>query len=170
MFLLKKFNQFSAITICQFRQFSFFHQLPIGDYHNCFLFIVPVSLEGGGTIYSNGFFLTIFRRSIYSSNRVETVSLESSSSVVYGIKKIFLFKVFTGSYRGLNFTIELFLFTFSGIFAYFSSILLKFIKILRNDVFDFVFNDRNALLNILIDSFLSKVWAKYFRIQLFHQN
>ena len=34
--------------------------------------IVPSTLEGGGTIYSNGFFCSDnFRRSIYSSQRVE---------------------------------------------------------------------------------------------------
>ena len=36
-------------------------------------FFVPTPLEGGGTLYSNGFFCSVnFRRSIYSSYRVET--------------------------------------------------------------------------------------------------
>ena len=64
-------------------------------------FIVPTPLEGGGTIYSNGFFSDNFRRSIYFSQRVESAIIRSSYSVEYGIKDFFSF--FTGSYRGLNF-------------------------------------------------------------------
>ena len=67
--------------------------------------IVPTSLEGGGTIYSNGFFVqTNFADRYIHRRELRLVSLESSSSVEYGIGKFFfLFSFFTGSYRGLNF-------------------------------------------------------------------
>ena len=60
-------------------------------------------LEGGGTIYSNGFFFFfvqwIFADRYIHRRELRVVSLESSSSVEYGIKKIFLIFVF---YRELS--------------------------------------------------------------------
>ena len=49
-------------------------------------------LEGGGTIYSTGFFFVpwIFAARYIHRRELRLVSLESSSSVEYGIKKIFL--------------------------------------------------------------------------------
>ena len=48
-------------------------------------------LEGGGTIYSTGFFFVpwIFAARYIHRRELRMVSLESSSSVEYGIKKIF---------------------------------------------------------------------------------
>ena len=58
-------------------------------------------LEGGGTIYSNGFSFVpwIFAARYINRRELRLVSLESSSSVEYGIKKIFLIFVF---YRELS--------------------------------------------------------------------
>ena len=63
-------------------------------YVNHSLLFVPTPLEGGGTIYSNGFF---FVQSILADRYIHRrefrlVSLESLSSVEYGIKNyIFIF-------------------------------------------------------------------------------
>ena len=70
-----------------------------------FPLIVPTPLEGGGTLYSNGF---IFVQSIFADRYIHRgelrlVPLEISSSVEYGIKEFFYFSFSTGSYRGLNF-------------------------------------------------------------------
>ena len=53
--------------------------------------IVPTPLEGGGTIYSTGFFFvqSIFADRYIHRRELRLVSLESSSSVEYGIKNIF---------------------------------------------------------------------------------
>ena len=53
--------------------------------------IVPTPLEGGGTIYSNGFFFvqSILADRYIHRRELRLVSLESLSSVEYGIKKIF---------------------------------------------------------------------------------
>ena len=59
-------------------------------------------LEGGGTIYSTGFFFFvqwIFAARYIHRRELRLVSLESSFSVEYGIKKIFLIFVF---YRELS--------------------------------------------------------------------
>ena len=58
--------------------------------------IVPTPLEGGGTIYSNGFFFvqSILADRYIHRRELRLVSLESLSSVEYGIKKIFLIFVF----------------------------------------------------------------------------
>ena len=58
--------------------------------------IVPTPLEGGGTIYSNGFFFvqSIFADRYIHRRELRLVSLESSSSVEYGIEKIFSIFVF----------------------------------------------------------------------------
>ena len=61
------------------------------------MIFVPTPLEGGGgTIYSNGFFVHSILADRYNHRReLRLVSLESLSSVEYGIKKIFLIFVFT---------------------------------------------------------------------------
>ena len=77
---------------------------------------------GGGTIYSNGcFFVQIFADRYIYRRELRMVSLESSSSVEFGIKKIFIIFVF---YRELSRFkllrkvewIHVVLFTFSKIF------------------------------------------------------
>ena len=58
--------------------------------------IVPTPLEGGGTIYSNGFFFvqSILADRYIHRRELRLVSLESLSSVEYEIKNIFLIFVF----------------------------------------------------------------------------
>ena len=72
---------------------------------NLKFFFVPTHFSGGGTIYSNGFFLVQSNLADRYNHRREfwVVSLKCPSSVEYGIKKIFSFFVFKGSYRGLKF-------------------------------------------------------------------
>ena len=55
-------------------------------------------LEGGGTIYSNGFFFVpwIFAARYIHRRELRLVSLESSSSVEYGIKFFFHFRFLQG--------------------------------------------------------------------------
>ena len=58
--------------------------------------IVPTPLKGGGTIYSNGFFLfSQFWPIDIFIVELRLVSLESLSSVEYRIKKIF-FRILQG--------------------------------------------------------------------------
>ena len=54
---------------------------------------------------------------------------------------------------------------FSKILPKFLWILLKFVKIFKNSVVDFIFQDKQALLIILIYIFWSKTLDKYFKIQ-----
>ena len=70
-------------------------------FHSILLFNCSDPLEGGGTIYSTGFFFVpwIFAARYIHRRELRLVSLESSSSVEYGIKKIFLIFVF---YRELS--------------------------------------------------------------------
>ena len=49
----------------------------------------------------------------------------------------------------------------------FSPILLKFVKIFKNSVVDFIFKDKQALLFVLIKFLWSKILDKYFKIQPF---
>ena len=77
------------------------------------------------------------------------VSLESLSSVEYGIKKIFFWLLFfTGRYRGLNFrensasSVDFF-HLFSEFLTKISPILLKFNKNFQENVKDFIFKDKN---------------------------
>ena len=65
----------------------------------------PLLRGGGGTIYSNGFFFvqSILADRYIHCRKLRLVSLESLSSVEYGIKKIFLFSFLTRRYRDLNF-------------------------------------------------------------------
>ena len=49
------------------------------------------------------FFQTIFADQYIQRRELRLVSLESSTCIENGTKKIFLFPFFTGSYRGLNF-------------------------------------------------------------------
>ena len=54
------------------------------------LLIVPTPREGEGTIYSNGFFVQSILADRYIHRReLRLISLESLSSVEYGIKEIF---------------------------------------------------------------------------------
>ena len=68
--------------------------------------------------------------------------------------------LFTGIFRN-----------FSGIFPEFlpkfSPILLKFVKIFKNSVVDFICQDKQALLIVLIKFLWSKILDKYFKIQPF---
>ena len=75
------------------------------------------------------------------------VSVESLSSVEYGIKKIFLFSFLTGRYRGLNFrenrvnSVD-FIHLFSEILTKILQILIKFKKLFKENVLDFTFKDK----------------------------
>ena len=84
------------------------------------LLIVPTPLVGGEELYTQmGFFVQSILADRYIHRReLRLVSLESLSSVEYGIKKIFqIFVFFSRSYRGLNFCVNTrYLFTFSVIF------------------------------------------------------
>ena len=64
-----------------------------------FPFFVPTPLEGGGTIYSNGFFFvqSIFADRYIHRRELRLVSLESSSSVEYEIKRFFSFRLLQGN-------------------------------------------------------------------------
>ena len=63
---------------------------------NWSILFVPTPLEGGGTIYSNGFFFvqSILTDRYIHRRELRLVPLESLSSVEYGIEKIFLNFVF----------------------------------------------------------------------------
>ena len=66
-------------------------------------FVVLTPLEGGGTIYSNGFFVqTILTDRYIHRTELWVVSINNPSSVEYG-NKFFWISYFTGSYRGLKF-------------------------------------------------------------------
>ena len=130
-------------------------------------------LEGGGTIYSNGFFCSVNFRDRYIHRReLRLVSSESSSSVEYGIKKIFL--IF-GFYRELSrfkllrklVNSHCFYSNFPEFLPKFSPILLKFVKIFKNSVVDFISKDKQALLIVLIKFLWSKILDRYFKIQPF---
>ena len=58
---------------------------------NLIRLIVPTPVEGGGTIYSTGFFFvqSILADRYINRRELRLVSLESLSSVEYRIKKIF---------------------------------------------------------------------------------
>ena len=63
-------------------------------------FLFRLILRGGGTIYSNGFFVkTIFADRYINRRELRLVSLENSFSIEYRIKKMFFVFV---SYRELS--------------------------------------------------------------------
>ena len=105
---------------------------------------------GGGTIYSNGFFFQTILADRYIHRReLRLVSLETSSSVEYGIKKIFSIFVFYWELSEFKLLrklkrIPLFLFTFSVTLTKLSSTLLKFVKVLTNNVIGFKDKDREG--------------------------
>ena len=49
----------------------------------------------------------------------------------------------------------------------FLSILLKYVKIVNDSVSAFIFNDKGGLMNYSIPFFLSKIAAKFFKIETF---
>ena len=58
---------------------------------------VPIPLVGGGSIYSNGFFVqTILADRCIHRREMPVVSLKSSSSVKFEIKDFFEFRIFRG--------------------------------------------------------------------------
>ena len=130
-------------------------------------------LEGGGTIYSNGFFVQSISTDRYN-HRTElgVVSLKSPSSVEYRIKKIFLN---FGFYRELPIVkilrnideFPMFLFLFSGFSLKISSILIKIGKIVNNSTVNFIFRDRKSGVDNFHLVFLAKIMDKYFKIQHF---
>ena len=138
---------------------------------------VPTPLEGGGTIYSNGFFL--FRQfwpiDIFIVQSCEITSLKSPSSVEYGIKKIIWNFVFYRELSKLEFLwiideFPLFLFTFSRISSKISSILLKIVKIVNNSTVDFIFKDQKLFLTILNYFFGLKFWVNISKLNLSIKN
>ena len=106
------------------------------------LFIVPTPLEGGGTIYSNGFFCSDnFGRSIYSSYRI-------GSGIIKKLKRVFQFllwilEVFQQFYSH-------FWPNFRQFWPIFSSILAKYVAIVNCSVIDFISKERGGLLNCSI--------------------
>ena len=109
--MLKKF----LVNFCWFRTYFLKEKLD---------FIVPTPPVGGGTIYLNGFF---FVQSILADRYIHrremwVVSLESSSSVEFETKKIFLKFVFFFEELSMievlceNGIISMILLTFSEIF------------------------------------------------------
>ena len=72
------------------------NQVPRVIYLYSRLFVVPTPLEGGGTIYSNGFFFVqpILADRYIHRRELRLISLESLSSVEIGIKKLFSIFVF----------------------------------------------------------------------------
>ena len=58
--------------------------------------IVPAPLEGGVSMYSDGFLVQTILDDRYDNRRTLcVVSLESTSSVEYGTEKIFLFSAYS---------------------------------------------------------------------------
>ena len=140
-----------------------------------FQVIVPTPLEGGGNYILKWVFFvqTILAHRYIHRRELRLVSIESLSSVEYGIKKIFLFSFLTGSYRGLNFwekrvnSVD-FYSHFSEFLNKISPILLKFVKIFQESDNDFIFRDKKCC--PLFWNFLSKTLLKYFtKCRLFHQ-
>ena len=66
----------------------------------------------------------------------------------------------------MNFVV---LFTFSGIFAKILSILLKFVKLLKNSVVDFNFKDTKYCQLFLYRFFVQSSWLNFSKFILFHQ-
>ena len=119
------------------------------------------------------FFVPLIFADRYIHRReLRLVSSESSSSVEYGIKKIFLIFVF---YRELSrfkllrklVNLRCFYSHFPELLPKFSPIFLKFVKIFKNSFVDFIFKDKQALLIVLIKFLWSKILDKYFKIQPF---
>ena len=122
-------------------------------------FLFVRTLLRGEELYTQmGFFFVpwIFAARYIHRRELRLVSLESSSSVEYGIKKIFLIFDF---YRELSrFKVlrkeewihVVFIHIFRNFLPKFSSILLKFVIIFKNSVVDFIFEDEQALLIVLI--------------------
>ena len=113
------------------------------------LLFVPTPLEGGGTIYSTGFFFvqSILADRYIHRRELRLVSLESLSTVEYEIKKIFWLSFLTGRYRCLNFrenrvnSVD-FIHLFSEFLTKISPILIKFNKIFLKNVVDFTVKDK----------------------------
>ena len=95
-----------------------------------------------------GFFVQSILADRYIHRReLRLVSLESLSSVEYGIKKISLFSFLTGRYRGLNFRENrvnsvAFIHLFSEFLTKISPILIKFNNVFHKNVVDFTFRDK----------------------------
>ena len=103
------------------------------------------------------------------------VTLKSTSSLEYEIKKIFLNFVFyreLSRFEVLRMVDEFLspLLTLSGISHKISSILLKIVKIVNNSTVYFVFKEtKKVLLTILILFFRLKFWLRTSILSLFHQ-
>ena len=122
-----------------------------------------------------GFFVQsiLVDRYIHRSE-LRLVSLDSFSSVEYGIKKIFLFSFLTRRYRGLNFrenrvnSVDL-THLFSEFLTKISPILIKLNKIFPENVVDFTFKDKIYCRLFSLNFFWSQILAKYFtKYRLFH--
>ena len=130
----------------------------------------------GEELYTQlGFFVQSILADRYIHRReLRLVSLESLSSVEYGVKKIFLIFFLTGRYRGLNLrenkvnSVD-FIHLFTEFLTKILPILIKFNKIFHENVVDFTFKDKiHCRLFSLI--FLSQIPAKNFtKFRLFHQ-
>ena len=63
--------------------------------------------------------------------------------------------------------VQPFLFTFSVFLIEFSSILLKYVKLVSCSIIAFISKDREGLLNCSIRIFLARISAKFFKIHTF---
>ena len=130
---------------------------------------------GGGTIYSTGFFFvqSILADRYIHRTELRLVSLESLSSVEYGIKKFFWFSFLTGRYRGLTFrengvnSVD-FIHLFSELLTKISPILMKFNLIFHeNVVVDFAFEEKINCRLFSLNFFCHKLWLKIHKNQTF---
>ena len=134
-------------------------------------------LSWGGRNYILKWFFfvqTIFAHRYIHRRELRLVSLESSSSVEYAIKKILLYSFFTGSYLGLNFwetwsEFRCFYSHFPEFLPKISSILLKYAKILNNSDVNFIFKDKKYCRLDLFKFFVKNFWLIVSKISLFHQ-
>ena len=148
----EKFNFFNHVggTGFFFRCLVYEATLPFRLYKSL---IVPTPLEAEELYTQMVFFVQPILTDRYI-HRIElwVVSLKSTSSVEYGIKRLFWLSFSGASYFGLILwkldRFALFLFTFSGIFAFLSNV-LRYVKIVKNGTVDFVFEDKKVLVTIL---------------------
>ena len=131
---------------------------------------------GGRNYILNWFFFvqSILADRYIHRRELRLVSLESSSSVEYGIKKIFLFSFLTGRYRGLNFrenrvnSVD-FIHLFSDFLTKISPILIKFYEIFHEMLLILRLKTK-YIVGHFKWIFLSQIPAKNFtKFRLFHQ-
>ena len=140
------------------------------------IFCSDPSWGGRNYILKWGFFVqSIFADRYIHRRELRLVSLESSSNVEYGIKKIFLIFVFYRELsrfklRGLKYSeFTLFYSHFPKFLPNFSSILIKFLEIFKNKVVDFVLRTNKPCWLFWFNFFGQKLWINISKLSLFHQ-